>query len=343
MTLLFICKKRELTDPNPDSYCYSGARENSSGLYNSARLVAEQLNNVGVESIMEQAADNNCIDRLVSLHKPTHVIIEALWVVPSKFAILAALHPNVKWIIRLHSETPFLAGEGVAINWLFEYLEQPNVTLAANSTRLVDELSHIMNTKVIHLPNYYGTTPSDRHLHREKTGLVKVGCFGAIRPLKNHLIQAFAAIKFADDIDRTLQFYINGTRIEMQGSEPLKNLRALFYHHPRHELIEIPWKPHAEFLDIVRQMDIGLQVSFTETFNIVGADMVNNDIPVVVSPEVQWCDNMFKADPTSWSDIVKKLRLAWDCRTAKIHDLNKQGLKKNGEDAIRTWATAFAE
>jgi hypothetical protein len=72
----------------------------------------------GVDSTIIEVIDNNGIDREVTKYKPTHVIIEALWVIPSKFEILTKLHPNVKWIIRLHSEIPFLANEGIAMEWM---------------------------------------------------------------------------------------------------------------------------------------------------------------------------------------------------------------------------------
>ena len=90
----------------------------STGLYNSAQFMNEMLIDGGFDSQMVSVIDNNDIDREVTLHKPTHVIIEALWVVPSKFEVLCKLHPNVKWVIRLHSEIPFLANEGMAMDWI---------------------------------------------------------------------------------------------------------------------------------------------------------------------------------------------------------------------------------
>jgi len=101
----------------------------STGLYNSAYFVNEMLNNYGLDSTIVVVVDNNCIDREVSKYKPTHVIIEALWVVPSKFHVLQNLHPNVKWIIRLHSEIPFLANEGMAFDWIGDYMAYDNVWL----------------------------------------------------------------------------------------------------------------------------------------------------------------------------------------------------------------------
>ena len=95
----------------------------STGLYNSAEYMNTMLNESGIESHIVVVVDNNCIDREVTKYNPTHVVIEALWVVPDKFEVLHKLHPKVNWIIRLHSEIPFIANEGMAIDWLFKYNE----------------------------------------------------------------------------------------------------------------------------------------------------------------------------------------------------------------------------
>ena len=86
--VLFILKRRE--DFNAKIHSHVGL---STGLYNSASFVHDTLGELGIESNLEVAIDNNCIDRLVTKHRPTHAIIEALWVVPSKFVILQKLHP----------------------------------------------------------------------------------------------------------------------------------------------------------------------------------------------------------------------------------------------------------
>jgi hypothetical protein len=43
---------------------------------------------MSAESNIVVVLDNNEIDKYVTKYKPTHVIIEALWVVPTKFHIL---------------------------------------------------------------------------------------------------------------------------------------------------------------------------------------------------------------------------------------------------------------
>jgi len=128
--ILFILKRKNNYDVIKDSNIGM-----STGLYNSASFMNDMLNNAGIESHISVVIDNNCIDREVTKHKPTHVIIEALWVVPSKFYVLCKLHPKVKWIIRLHSEIPFLANEGMALDWLGDYVFFENVYIGTNAPR----------------------------------------------------------------------------------------------------------------------------------------------------------------------------------------------------------------
>ena len=348
--VLFILKKRQPhygfdVDPSYDITL-------SSGLYNSCRFVCDLLKSEQVESKVAVVVDNNDIDRVVSQYKPTHVIIEALWVVPEKFDILKKLHPRVKWIIRLHSNSPFIACEGIAFDWINGYLAR-ELTIAANHAHMYDELRAVFpqhQRNIIYLPNYYPLEKrvpffSERYAnikHRIKFLLkgkrhLDVGCFGAVRPLKNQFQQAIAAIEFANNHGWHLRFHINAGRVE-RGDEVLKNLRALFKH-SRHELIEHGWLPHADFLRLLRTMDISLQVSFTETFNIVSADAVGLGVPIVVSKQVDWACRAFQADPNNASDIAAKMREALHSRIGTF--LNYWGLSCYNRMSAKVWCRYF--
>ena len=89
---------------------------------------------------------------------------------------------------------------------------------------------------------------------------ISISSFGAIRPMKNQLMQAIAAIKFADDIERELVFHINATRVENKGDSALKNILSLF-ENTHHKLVQHPWLNHNEFIKVIKGMDICMQVS----------------------------------------------------------------------------------
>lgn len=341
--VLFILKLRE--EYGECSYSYSNGL--SSGLFNSARLVVEMLQRSGVDAKLVQVVDNNDIDREVHRYKPTHVVIEGLWVVPEKFEVLHALHPKVKWIVRVHSEIPFLAMEGVALDWIAQYLFVVNVRVACNSHRLFRDIQNyeqeiagrankILDSWVLFLPNYYPPRrPWWKHHHRD---FLHVGCFGAIRPLKNQLIQAMAAIEWATRRGTPrLKFYMTYRDCEQGGDQVLRNLRALFLH-TRHELILGKWLPHDDFLRLMAILDVGMQVSYSESFNIVAADMVSAGVPVVVSPEVSWASIGAYASPTSMESIVNAMdRVTSPYGRDGISWMNRRGLESYAQRSRTIW------
>lgn len=311
--ILFVLKKRM------DYYNASSHLGLSTGLFNSASFMNQMLIDLGYESNMVVVNDNNEIDRELTKYRPTHVIIEALWVVPSKFYVLTQLHKNVKWVIRLHSEIPFLASEGMALDWIGDYIAYPEVVVAVNSKRTLKDIRYFIkkkfewsrdevNKNVIYLPNYYPKDYKKKEFDKEKD-TIDISCFGAIRPMKNHVLQAIAAIKFADSIGKKLNFHINSGRHEMKGEPVANNLRSLFEHldNSGHRLINNPWTPRDEFLKLCAKMDIGMQVSLSETFNIVAADLISQGVPVVGSKEIPWLNHLYAPNATSVESIYRNL------------------------------------
>lgn len=152
--LLFLLKQRNTAWNPGEEY----ASELSSGLLNSVRFITKMIEkSFGFcQPHLEQVVDANSINRVVTQFKPQVVIIEALWVTPEKLSELCRLHPDVKWVIRLHSEVPFLANEGIAMDWLNRYVQvSDRVLIAANSLRAARELSQLVRRNVLHLPNCY--------------------------------------------------------------------------------------------------------------------------------------------------------------------------------------------
>lgn len=322
------------------------------------------LNEAGVMAKVVEVDDNNSIDREMRIANPTHAIVEALWVVPSKFAVLQKLYPNVKWIVRIHSEVPFLANEGIAMEWLSEYVKYKNVYISFNSKRTNREMTdYIMGKygpflaeKVVYLPNYYDLEgarqdckdPANYHTgcpcgHSEcvlknewpNFGL-HIGCFGAIRPMKNHLLQAVASMRLGDLLGKKVYFHVNTKRLENRGEPVLKNLRNLFKG-TEHVLVEHGWMERDNFLAVARRMHLGMQVSFSETFNIVAADMISQDVPVVVSNEIEFVAPVFKASKTSSMSMMLSMLFTLAASKLKLHRLNEVLLKMSSSFAKRVW------
>ena len=206
---------------------------------------------------------------------------------------------------------------------------------------MTDVLEHLIEKcKTFYLPNYYGGKIKSNHKIPFSGDVLNIGCFGALRPMKNQLIQAVAAILFADLENKQLRFHINSRREEMGGNSVVKNLRYLFQNSDKHNLVEHPWATHKEFIKVMREMDLSMQVSYSETFNIVSSDAVSNHIPVVVSSEISWLPKSLYADPNSTEDIVEKMIRC----SANIHkhgeqmvNENLEHLEKYNDQAISEW------
>ena len=317
--VLFLLKKNS-------EYGYSTTSK--SGLLNSATLLAQALRDeLGLDVEIEICVDGNEVDKFVHKHKPKFVIIEALWVTPEKMAELSNLWKNVDFVIRVHSKIPFLANEGNAVAWIKGYLNQKlvpaqNVFVGFNNRDTYNDFLNI-GIPSMYLPNIYpiqcaeeedkslitafkNILPIKNKQETQDCDVLHVACAGAIRPMKSQLLQAFAAMRYCEEKNLILNFYINASRIEQRGQQILDNIRALFAG-SNHKLIELPWMTHEEFKKIIATMDVGLQVSLSESFNVVSADFVDVGVPIVVSPDINWLPEQCIASPSDISDIVLKM------------------------------------
>lgn len=337
--VLFILKRRE---DYSAALHYPGGL--STGLFHSATFVKDMLRLHGVHASLVVVTDNNDIDREVTRYKPTHVVVEGLWVVPEKFDVLKILHPAVTWVVRLHSDIPFMSMEGMAMEWLIEYLRR-GLTLAFNSNRILLEFlvyaravlgRQLDLRRVVFLPNYY---PKDlKPGHRKPPGkIIDISCFGAIRPLKNTLMQAMAALDFAVREDRLLRFHINSGRVEGGGAPIMRNIVDMFaeLEGSGHTLVTHEWTPREQFLKLCASMDLGMQVSFSETFNIVAADHVSQGVPVVGS-DIPWLSVDVTADPVSSGDIQRAMRHAFSHAPNGV-SIEQRNLIMYDHDSVRAW------
>jgi hypothetical protein len=224
-----------------------------------------------------------------------------------------------------------------------------NVVVAPNSLDATRDIRNVVRaahphwkreqieTKVVHLANYYPVKePTPRHKKKDND-ILEVGCFGAIRPLKNQLLQAIAAVEYANIMRKHLRFHVNASRCEQRGDNVLKNLRSLFAN-SEHELIEHDWLAHDKFIKLVSTMDVSMCVSLSETFNIVAADSVVCGVPLVCSPEITWSSTWSQADPTDSEDIIFKIMRILDWRMCKATQvLNLRGLRHYCTNSRKQW------
>lgn len=338
MNILIITKSK-------NNYGYETPNTLSTGLFNSAQHIVLALEDVpGVTINLVSVVDNNSIDREVTLYRPDIVIIEALWVVPEKFTVLKALHPTVKWVIRIHSEVPFLSFEGIAFEWIRRYLTEQNLFIALNSKDTFRDFTYLFDSHkdlLLYLPNYF-KLPDNRPVIKPDFGdEVHIGCFGAIRGLKNQVAQALAAIEYADRNGAKLYYHINSERIEGFGANNiLHNIREVFAYRTDHSLVEHNWLSNDDFQLLLNNViDISLQVSFSETFNLVAADSVACGVPIVTSIEIEWATSLSQVrKASSVKEIAQRLNKCYIFRRSLVNSSIE-----NLEDSNRLVKRTFIE
>jgi glycosyltransferase involved in cell wall biosynthesis len=326
--LLFILKEGTSYGDAP----YGGSMRNN-GLYNSAKLVVDMLNKEGVESTLIQVVDSDSVDAAIKKYQPTNVVLEALWVEPKNLQKLQDLNPTVNFLVRIHSETAFLVQEIIAIDWIKQYINQ-GVTVGFNSLRTAEIMSDLYPGElVVFSPDYFKITRRSRVPNVGE--VLNIGCFGALRQMKNQLNQAIAAIEYGRQVGKPVNFHINTSfHGDTTGAAILSNLRALFAG-SSNTLVEHPWLSEADFAAILGKMDVAMQVSLSESFNLVAAEATDLRVPIVVSREIIWAHDNLKAAPADVDDIVDKLTTA--IADPRLVEESIEGIRKYSDISKKVW------
>lgn len=306
-----------------------------SGLYNGVNLITRALVQRGLDIGVVEISKATQLSDEIERHKPNLVIVQALWLDPDEIEQLKKKFRKVKFACHLHSNIPFLSIEGKAMEYCHRYAKMGVKIIANSYESFIAYRSFLPEEMVVWCNNIYSRPEtkapkkSDEHLD--------VGCFGAIRPMKNILTAAMAAIQYAKDYDRKVNFHFNSSRIEAGGSGTYQNLIQLFLHleDERVAMQPVDWVAPDQFPEYMSRMHVHLQPSMTETFNVVTADAIMANVPIVVSRAIDWVDESCIVDSNLVTDYVKKMNFVMGEKTLLKN--NKLLLEKYKATAISQW------
>jgi glycosyltransferase involved in cell wall biosynthesis len=322
----------------PNSYCHVGLGIN-------AVQTERVLRRAGVDAhIFGVPQPGDILKKLQGMRSlPKRVVIEAIWVdIPTLKTLLAA-YPDIEFLVRTHSQVGFLQVEPPAVKILREMLalqsQIPNLGVSANTTRLATFLERAYLAPCVFLPNLYDAEHTRKHVR--DPAILRIAGFGALRLLKNHMSAAAAALLVArhlhfDRDGRRMEYWLNVNREENAGAKGiLTAIRNLYAGLPWAKLVEHPWEEWSRFRKTMGRMDLYLQPSFTETFNITVADAIAEGVPVVVSDAIDWAPRRAQAEADSVEDI------AWigvrQLENRKAPEEALSALRHHVDEGVRTW------
>jgi hypothetical protein len=290
-----------------------------------AYLNEKVLRSHGIKFFPASVRHNIDIVNLILGHpKLTHLVISAPWLSTHDLTCLLKAFPRIQFAVICHSNVGFLQADVNGTRNLRDDIElarqYPNLTVGGNSRKFVDWLRVAYNfPQAVLLPNLYplGSVPEQKHPGHT----LHIGCFGAVRPLKNTITAAAAALALARRFGKQVEFHISSGRDEThEGQQILNAIHQMVDGIPEFHLVSRSWMNWDFFQHVVRKMDLLMQPSFTESFNIVTADGIANGTPSVVSPAIDWVPDSWKADPDDALEIAEV-----GARLIEHHSIAREG------------------
>jgi len=269
--------------------------------------------------------------RLLARSDISHVVVSAPWIPVSEWASLLRNFPTIEFAVNCHSNVGFLQADPRGMELVQQYvdLEQAslNFKMSANSGKGADWIRDMYACPCICLPNLYWLDGSERvDTPLWNGGVLNIGAFGAQRPLKNLMSAAGAAGLIAANLSAQTQLWISSGRAEGGGDGVVRSVRAMMSRSSHLSLREQPWQSWPEFRDTVRKMHLLINVSYTESFNMVTADGIAEGVPSVVSPAIDWVPMYWQA-PADHVGYIARVGL---------HLLRYPVAKKDGLAALKT-------
>lgn len=234
----------------------------------------------------------------------SHVIISAPWIPTADLQRLSTQHTETRFVVNCHSNIGFLQADRNGVKLIRECIELElathNVHLAGNCKRFCTWVHSGFGRPCAWLPNlYYLDEHSGHAIHPQPighSGPLRIGIFGATRPLKNLMSATAAALEISRSLRLPLELWLSAGRAEGGGQTVLDAVREMLAGLPNVNLKLNGWQTWPQFRQTVGHMHLLLQPSYTESFNMVTADGIAEGVPSVVSDAIDWAPQHWKAE-----------------------------------------------
>ena len=241
-------------------------------------------------------------------NQPRLVVLGAFIVPLGDLEFLARSYPDTVWVQRCHSNLAWLFQTGDMARWLDllrNSRDVPNLHCALVSESEAFRWQKAGVGKVFGIPNVLGTPIADhprQMLHPDKA--LELSAFFAIRLLKHpggHVLTASIVNQ-----SRPARLHMQCERTDSpKYIEHIKRLANTFQ-------LRMPLEPYRDhdvfLLWLAANIDIGLQLSMSESFNYVALEHLARAVPVVTSEAVDFCPwRVQYEDAAAAAEMVLKL------------------------------------
>ena len=316
------------------------------GLGVSALNTAKCLRRAGIKTEVWPILSAQDLRRsLLAAGDVTHVVISAPWIPSADLQSLTLDHPDVTFAVNCHSNVGFLQADPDGMRLFGEGMEiergSYNFHVAGNGRKFVSWVRSTFGVPCAHLPNLYFL---DEHVpaHRPEFGggLLRIGAFGATRQLKNLMSAGGAALTISRALDVDLEFWINSGRIEGGGSV-VRSIKEMFGVTRHAKVVEAGWQSWHNHRKTVSKMDLMIQCSYTESFNMVTADGVAEGVASVVSDAIDWTPQHWRAQVDEVLDIARVGRYLLSDPNSGAEGL--EALTKHNDVGLAEWGRYLAQ
>lgn len=231
--------------------------------------------------------------------KPDVVIVSALAVPFGALSVVASA-AACPVICDTHSDFSYLAME--SLNTLEKFglycrTAQDDMAIVMASPR--EQTALMVKAAIgnaIHLPNPY-VLPSEMPKRRSIGEHLHVGLMSRYSSVKNMPGQLFVLSIFAQQHKNIIIHLLNNPDI-VRIVKPIPCLRSVVYH---------KWTDVLSFRQSMDIVDIGMQVSFSETFNYVSLDHACCGAPCLCCPDIEHVQSKLRVPPTDYKAMLHSL------------------------------------
>ena len=312
------------------------------GLGVAAINTAKVLRQGGIKADVWPILNANDLRQKLRIAPSKHVIISAPWIPTVELQGLANEFSDTHFAVNCHSNVGFLQADRNGVKLMRETMElelgTPNVHMAGNSRRFCGWVRSAFGSPCTYLPNLYWLHGHPARQTPWSGGALRIGVFGATRPLKNLMSAAGAALEIARHLRAPLELWLSGGRTEGGGDTILSAVKEMLNGLPGVTLQQNGWQSWPNFRKTVAHMHLLLQPSYTESFNMVTADGVAEGVPSVVSSAIDWAPDDWKADVDDVLDLARVgRRLLHDTRAAEEGRVALESYVADGLHAYRQY------